>query len=42
MSLLSRKQKQRIIAASLSLACLGAMGTSYAAALAADTRSPLP
>lgn len=40
MSALSRKQKQRIIAASLSLACLGAMGTSYAMTLTADNAQP--
>ncbi|BAL84980.1 hypothetical protein SELR_pSRC101730 (plasmid) [Selenomonas ruminantium subsp. lactilytica TAM6421] len=36
MSFLSSKQKQRLIAASLSLACLGAMGT----VMAADTPQP--
>lgn len=40
MSFLSTKQKQRLIAASLSLACLGTMGSSYAATLAADQQPP--
>ncbi len=40
MSFLTRKQRQRIIAASLSLTSLGVAGISNAVALAADTSQP--